>query len=274
MSADVDALVHAWSSSIRDIRTVGGELDEEQWLAPTACPGWNVADIVAHVVDVESALAGQPRPAHEPAWDALPHVQSDVSRWTEVGVDLRRGRPQEAVLAELDHVIELREGQLAQGPHELSAEVPGLFGAPMPLGRLLQMRVFDTWVHAQDIRDAVGMVDELDGPGAKVTAAQLMDALPRIWGKSVGAPVGSVLEVDVTGPGVVACVQVEVGTDGRANRARDRQPDVRISASWPALMHRMAGRIRPGDPSFADGLQISGDQALIERLLPALNIAP
>jgi len=76
-------------------------LDAEQWNLPTPCPGWSVADIVAHTVDLDSMAAGEPAPAHEPDWDSLPHVKGPSNQFTERGVDYRRGTPPAALLEQM-----------------------------------------------------------------------------------------------------------------------------------------------------------------------------
>jgi len=273
---DFDGLVDAWRASILDIQGVASRLQAQQWQLETPCPGWTIADVVAHVIDAESMIAGDSRPPHEPNWQALPHVTSDFSRMTEVGVDARRGRSPEELLAELDQSITRRVDQLANGPRDLDAEVSAFTAATLPLGRLLTMRTFDTWVHSQDIRDAIGQPGGLGSPGAQVTAALMLQALPRVWAKAVGAEIGSVLYVEVLGPEIMTTAIVEVMPDGRA-ALTESQPgaghpaDVTLRATWPTLMHLMAGRPLP---SQATEVEVSGNPGLADRLVPALNIAP
>ncbi|MFM8350991.1 MAG: maleylpyruvate isomerase family mycothiol-dependent enzyme [Actinomycetales bacterium] len=281
MSADTsefDRLVQAWHTSVGDIQQVAETLTEAQWHQPTACPGWCVADVVAHVIDAESMIAGEPRVEHVPDWGALPHVASDFGRMTEVGVDARRGTSPATLLAELDRVVGLRVAQLAEGPRDLDAEVTAFTASTLPLGRLLTMRTFDTWVHSQDIRDAVGQPGGLGSPGAAVSADLMVTALPRIWGKAAGAPVGAVLQVVITGPVIERRVAIEVMPDGRAALAweadLDRSsPTVLLRGSWPAVAHLMTGRTQYREAS-PEELQFTGDAELIARLGPVLNIAP
>ena len=278
--ADLDGLVDAWSTSIKDIQQVANSLQTRQWQLATGCPGWSVADVVAHIIDAESMIAGDPRTDHEPDWAALPHVTSDFARTTEAGVDARRGRSPEELLGELSEVIARREHQLDSGPRDLAAEVPAFTAATLPLGRLLTMRTFDTWVHSQDIRDAIGQEGGLGSPGAQVTASLMLAATPRIWAKVVGAPVGSVLRLDILGPGVTTSAIVEVMPDGRAQMTEPRPgaetaTDAWLRGSWPAVMHRMAGRPLPsGALGSSPGLELDGDPDLVDRLSSALNIAP
>lgn len=272
--ADFDGLVEAWIESMNDIHALGMTLDAKQWLAPTSCPGWTVADVIAHLIDIEAILAGDPRPEHVPNWSDLPHAQSEFGRYTEVGVDVRRASTQGQLLTEFEEILQRRRQQLASGSHDMNSEVSGFLGASIPLSRLLHMRVFDSWIHSQDIRDAIGQVGALDSPGARVTCQMMLDSLPRIWGKTVKAPAGSVLEFDVTGPGLEARTQVVIGADGRAAFTTDQVPDVQLTLTWRDAVRLMAGRIDTADVTGESPVRARGDQALIDRLVINLNIAP
>ena len=146
-------LIEAWDSGLRGMLGLCETLSDQQWAAPTPCPGWSVADIVAHTIDVEQTVGGYPRPEHALDLVGLPHARG-LGELTEIGVDYRRGRPREQVLDELRAVLPVRRGQLDATP--AGAEVVGPFLSTMPLERVLRMRIFDIWVHEQDIRTAIG----------------------------------------------------------------------------------------------------------------------
>ncbi len=40
-------------------------LDESGWRKPTALPGWDVKDVVAHLASLEAMFLGRDEPAHE-----------------------------------------------------------------------------------------------------------------------------------------------------------------------------------------------------------------
>ena len=160
-NADFDQVFGAWQSASTDFNDLVTPLSQQEWDTPTALPGWTVGDIVAHVGWLEGILIGKFDDAHEPDWDALPHVTSDFGRLTEIPVDLRRSRTREDVLIELAANVADRREALDAGPHDVAVETPGPFG-PAPLGRVLRMRTLDTWVHEQDIRDALGRPGHLD----------------------------------------------------------------------------------------------------------------
>ena len=265
-------LISAWHEVMLDARSNAD--DAAAWTLPTSCPGWSVGDLIAHLLDIDGLLAGDPRPDHEPDWDSLPHAVGPVSRMTEVGVDARRATPMAEVLAEFDSVLERRSAQLAAGPMDLAVMVMGPFGSERPLGRVLTMRTFDAWVHAQDIRAARGLPAQLDCAAARITADQLLSGLPLIWGKTVAAPPGTVLALHITGPVINSDIQVGVDDEQRGVMVQGADPDLTLTASWPDLLDLMTGRVAGDDPGLLAHITLDGDEGLSNRLLSALNVTP
>jgi uncharacterized protein (TIGR03083 family) len=264
--------IDAWHEVMLDARRNAD--DPAAWSLPTPCPGWSVGDLIAHLLDIDGFMVGDPRPDHEPDWDALPHAVGRISLMTEVGVDARRGVPMEEVLAEFDSVLERRSAQLAAGTDDLTALVLGPFGSERPLGRVLSMRTFDAWVHAQDIRAARGLPLQFDTAAARITADQLISGLPLIWGKTLEAPPGTVLSLSITGPAVVVDLQVGVDDAGRGVMVTGAVPDVSLTSTWPDLLDLMTGRVLPDDAGLLKRIELTGDAELANKLLGALNVTP
>ena len=206
-------------------------------------PGWTVADVVAHVTSIERSLLGRQDPPHEPDWASLPHARDGFGRITEVPVDLRRSRTREEVLAEFDETMADREVAL----RELRASDPGLVMSPlgtmMPLDEMIAMRVFDTWVHEQDIRVAVGDPGHLGTAPAHMAAGRMRRALGFVWAKKVDAPVGATLQVTVTGPGVEFSDTVIRTEDGKGRPSGPvDDPTVALTMSFPGFVALTCGR--------------------------------
>ena len=273
--ATFDELFAAWQAASADFIDLVTPLSQAEWDAPTALPGWSVGDIVAHVGWIEGMLIGEVDPPHEPDWSALPHAVTDFGKITEVPVDLRRSWTREAVLIELADRVARRTAELESGPRDATLEVMGPLG-PAPLGRVLRMRTLDTWVHEQDIRDALGRPGHLDTLGAQATASQLLPGLGKVWAKLAGALPGQVLDVRITGPGVEGGAIVAVGDDGRARMVGDDLLDqagaatVTLAMSWPAYLALSCGR---GEPQpWRDQVVISGDEELAGRVLDHFRV--
>lgn len=272
--ADVPTLIDAWVSANSDFVALLRELKHDDWAARTECPGWSVADIVAHVISIESVMVGDPLPDHSPDWSVLPHITNDFGRLTEVGVDVLRGRAPQELLAEFDDVIARRAAQLRSGPQQLGVEIAGPFG-PAPIDRVLRMRTFDTWVHEQDIRRAVGRPGNEGTAGAAVTAAQLLQAFPFLWGKKAAAPQESLLRVEIAGPGIEGSWRIVIGDDGRAVLTDSMDaPDVQLMTSWPDLVAVMCGRIEADEAETLAVIALAGFEDVARALVTSLAVTP
>lgn len=269
----VPELIDLWQSALETVAGLGDAATDEQWRLPTPCPGWSVGDVVAHLIDIEQLMAGSARPEHEPDWSALPHAQGDFGRMTEVGVDHRRPQQRRDVVAELRDTIAVRRAQLDAVPD--GAEVIGPFGNPTSMDRLLRIRIFDTWAHQQDIRTAMGIDGGWDTPEAAVSQEQIVRALPYVWARTVGAPEGATVRIEITDADLSRDVAVEAVAGGKGIDSEPRSDaTVWLTASWPDLMRLACGRVAADDPGLRTRLVLRGDAALGEALLPALSITP
>ena len=260
-AALIAQLDETWTS----IDLLGRGLAPEDWLTPTACPGWTVADQLAHIVGTESMLAGIPTPPGETA-DLPAHVHNDIGRANEHWVtELRRSSP--ADLLEQFHRI------TAQRLESLRALTGAQWDEPSwtPVGkadyrRFMQIRVFDSWVHEQDMRTAVGRPGHGDGPAAEQAIDEIERALGYIIGKRAGASDASSVTIELTGP-VIRSIHVVV--DGRAAVVA-ALPDtalVTIRLGSVTFVALACGRVDPAEVAIA----VEGDQELGQRI--AANLA-
>lgn len=260
----VDALEETW----RGIADVTRDLTDDQWKLPTGCPGWTVQDNVAHVVGVESALAGVPRPDHELP-DGLDHLRNDFARAIETDVDIRRGRRGEEVRVELQDVTARRLDQLRSMSDEAwEDEADGPFGKTT-YGRLMGIRVFDCVAHEQDIRRALGRPGGLDGAAGRMVARRVIGALPFVLpAKLAGA---ATIAFDVTGPHAARhVVRVEGERGSVVNDAAAADVDLELQLELANLVAFACGRA----DADAGRVQVRGDGALAEQVLAGLAMTP
>ena len=256
-----------WSAAVANFAQLLGTVTN--WGAASPCPGWTIADLISHTIDLEALLAAEPRPDHVPDWSALPHIDSDFGRMTEIGVDYRRGHTREELLDELDvaHTRALARVELL-GP---DATIPWLRGET-PIKQLLGMRTFDIWMHEQDARVAVGDIGNLDGPGAAQAMKYLSAGLPKVWGKGAAAPIGSVLHVSITEPGLSGEFWVRMNEDGKASLVEEQAHDVNVTMPWLAFVMLAGGRAT--ETNFAENVVVVGNQELGRKLIDAMAITP
>jgi uncharacterized protein (TIGR03083 family) len=259
----VPALVAEWSSIGRLLTS----LSPPQWAVPTALPGWSVQDNVSHLIGTESALAGQAPPAGDGDVRGLPHVRNDIGAVNEQWVQGLRQESPAAMIERFRAITATRRAAL-EGMSREEFDAPSWTPAgPGTYSRFMRIRVFDCWMHEQDIRDAVGLPGNDDGPCAQVALSEIADALGYIVGKRAAAPDGATVTIELTGP---AAVTWHVLVDGRARRVDARPGPATTTLRMSShLFSRLAGGRVPVAERLAD-ITITGDQELGTRVAHAL----
>jgi uncharacterized protein (TIGR03083 family) len=162
-------------------------LDNDQWAAPTRCEGWDVADIVAHLISVNifwtlsiaQGLAGKPTryledfdPAVTPS-QLVAHV---------------RGTPPHDLLDQLvasnNDLLNLVE-RLDDFGWAQSAECPV---GHLPIRLVLQHGLWDGWIHERDVALPLGLpitVEPDEVISSLVYASALSPAIALIRGDSL-----------------------------------------------------------------------------------------
>jgi uncharacterized protein (TIGR03083 family) len=256
----VAQLTETWESLDRLLSGLG----TGDWDLPTACPGWAVADQVAHLIGTESMLTGRSTPPLEDP--PGPHVRNDMGRVNEAWVQRFRGRPPEELLAAWRQVTAERRAQLeAMGDEDFAAESWTPVG-PGTYGRFMEIRVFDTWVHEQDIREAVGCPGHHRGPAVERSLDEMVGALGYVIGKRAGAPEGSSVTLDLDG---ATERTVNVMVDGRARVVEhlDAQATTRLRMPVLTFARLACGRVDPDRVLAGGSVIIEGDVDLGRRVV-------
>ena len=258
----VAALGEVWTS----LSDVLGELSEDEWQLPSPLPGWSVQDNVAHIVGTEAMLAGEPGPDVEIDREANAHVRNDIGAFNEQWVASLRALPPGEVLARFRELTRMRLDALDQmSDDEWNAESFTPAGKDT-YGRFMQIRVFDCWLHEQDIRDAVGRPGHESGVAVDVVLDEMATALGFIVGKKAGAVAGQSVTFALTdGGSVVRELHVEVGERAAVVPALSAPATVVLTMPVGVMTRRCAGRVGPDD--LLDQVVIDGDLALAAKIL-------
>jgi uncharacterized protein (TIGR03083 family) len=262
----------AWTHSIEAISELVQPLVEGEWNRATPCPNWSVRDIVSHVIGVECEQLGDPRPIHTLPRDLF-HVQTELERYMEMQVDVRRHHTAPEMTSELEYTVIRRARQLRNENRDPDTKVRAPLGAEMTLELALRMRAFDVWVHEQDLRWALNKPGNLDSPGAYVARDILLHTLPRVVAKDAGAPAGSAVVFDIHGPlEFLRTVRVDADGHGTIDGAPSLGPLVTLAMDWETFLRLACGRVRPH--AVADRIKSEGDQALAEAILREFAVTP
>jgi uncharacterized protein (TIGR03083 family) len=264
----LNGLFTVWDSI--DALLVG--LSETEWRAPTPLPGWCVQAVVSHIIGTESFLDGIPAPEPDIDVKALDHVRNDVGAMNECWVRHLGGQSGDSVLQRYRAVTEGRRKVLqAMSEEDWNAETLTPAG-PDSYGRFMRIRVFDCWMHEQDIRMAIGRPSsdaELEGSASRLSLDEVAATLGFVVGKLAKAPDGSRIQFDLTGP-LARSIRVDV--DGRAQVVQDfggldPTATVRVDA---LQFTRLAGG-RPMCPARAQDVELGGERDAAARIVERLN---
>jgi uncharacterized protein (TIGR03083 family) len=174
--------------------TIGAGLTQEQWGAPSGCPGWRVQDVVTHMANLFWLLAD---PAKLPDLGGLPTEQAQ-----EIAVQARRGMPGADALADYGHARQPGLEKLAELA-ALDLEIPlGDLGT-YPAALLPAAYSFDHYTHIRaDLFPPRGPLTGTQPPSDEGRLGPVLDwieaALPQ---QNPAAAAACTLELEVTGAG-------------------------------------------------------------------------
>jgi uncharacterized protein (TIGR03083 family) len=251
-----------------EIDTVLADLDDEQWQAQTPLPGWSVHDVTAHLIGAESMMQGVATPDADIDVSTLEHVRNDIGGMNERWVRKFRGCSPADMLDRFRSTTATRREQLTAMSEADWNQVTMTPAGADTYGRFMRVRDFDCWMHLHDIRDAVGQpAADPAGPAARLALDEMTASMGFVVGKLGGAPDGSRVSIELTGP---LARTVNVAVDGRAKVVDDfggQAPTVTIRLDG-LLFTRLAGGRATVDHS---AISYGGDQAVGKRIVEHLN---
>lgn len=238
-------------------------LTPEQWQAPSVCGGWQVADLVAHVVRngwsilafVQGALAGDPRPTFGPA---VAHIQEEIKAAGSHAAAERQQR-------ETDELAGIVAGL---DDRQLETVNEGHPSGPRTVGWACNQRLVEVAYHHWDLRRSLGQ----DGPLDEALASAMLPFLLDPRGSSImvrppaeGSP-PETFRLRSSGDG--ASWRISVSPGSRRVEAEASGPagvDIAAPAGWLALA--LYGRVGIAAPQF----QVSGPADAAARFAGAFG---
>jgi uncharacterized protein (TIGR03083 family) len=267
--ADVlDGLFAEWDAIVAVVEG----LSDAQWQAPTPLPGWSVRDVVAHVIGTESMLQGAGTPEADIDVSTLKHVRNDVGVMNERWVRKLRSVSTADLVDKLRTTITERRTALTDmcdGDWNAIAMTPA---GPDTYGRFMRVRIFDCWMHEHDIRDALGRpVSDADlaGQSSRLALDEMAASMGFVVGKLGGAPDGSRVSIELTGP---LRRIINVAVEGRGKVVDDfgqAEPTATIEMDG-LLFTRLAGGRTPL-AQHAGAIAYRGDESVGRRIVEHLN---
>jgi uncharacterized protein (TIGR03083 family) len=262
----IDALDQTWTSIDRTLRPRSPEAYE----ALTPCPGWTVRDVLSHLVGFELMLRGDPVPEYEGSWPD--YVRNPIGEINEAYVAAFREKSGAEVLdlfvdttgKSLERLRALRDDEWEKVGWSPEGE--------RPYHRFQETRVLDSWIHLQDIRDALLEPSDDHGPGEEIVLNRFEAALPYVLGKKVGAPDETLVQINLSGR---LGRSILLGVDGgraMALESSTKSPNVELTTPVALFWRRAAGRISADAFLNASATDVRGDKSLARAIAEGLTI--
>ncbi|MDH3680380.1 MAG: maleylpyruvate isomerase family mycothiol-dependent enzyme [Acidimicrobiia bacterium] len=261
-------IVELLRSQFKSLDFLGSSLTPKEWHTPASLPGWVVFDVYAHIIGTESMLEGYELPYTKVDVESLSHVHNEIGAFNETWIESLSHLAPAALLDRFRRVTASRLRTLeAMTQKEFEAETETPTG-PAPYWRFMQIRVFDCWMHEQDIREGLGRPGHESGPCARASVDEVVRALGYIIGKKAAAEDGSSVTIELTGP-VKRTIHVVV--HGRAKVVDElSEPATATIAMSSSLFMRLAGGRASNLSNRLGDIDFSGDLALAERVVKNL----
>jgi uncharacterized protein (TIGR03083 family) len=252
--------------ALLDLLQTFGDAD---WQRPTPCPGWSVLDLVCHLVGDDLGLLARNRDAHfgtTPPEDVVD--DEGFARWLDDLQDdwvraARRISPR--VAAGLlswsgPQVVEMLE---REDPAQVVASVSWAGSGTVPRWLDHARELSEQWIHRQQIRTALGLAADVEGPTAEAVLDALRWAYPYRLA-SIARNGGRTAAIEVTGTFERRWFLLE--TSGAWSLVDEPQTPVAArlivttDQAWRLLTNNMA-------PEEQSELDLTGDPAITDVLL-------
>ena len=157
--ADVSALIADLAAEGAELDQLVGRLDAAEWALPTPAPGWSIAHQIAHLAWTdEAALLAIQDPAA--FGEALQQALADPLNFVHNGAVERAGTPPVELLAAWRAGRTELVAALRQVPEGTKI---AWFGPPMSAASMATARLMETWAHALDVYEALGVSRPVSG---------------------------------------------------------------------------------------------------------------
>jgi uncharacterized protein (TIGR03083 family) len=181
------------------------ELDAAAWTHPTACPGWSVKDVAAHILGGDFRILSSerdsfvtPNPRAAEGWaEVVALVNANNLAWVEAWRDVS---PPLVTSLLAWSGPQLWEHFRGQDPDALGGPVSWAGDEPAPNWLRIAREFTERWVHQQHIRAALNVPGLDDESWVGPVLATFAHSLPRAL-RTASASDGTIAKLIATGAG-------------------------------------------------------------------------
>ena len=248
-----------------------GELTAGDWGRPTACPGWTVKDVTAHVLHDDLRRLASMRDGHRgprPAAGEPPAVFLDRvnQEWVAAARDLSTRQLRE-LLALTGEQVAAMWRTLDLDADGAAVSWAGLAMAPVWLDAARELSEY--WTHQQQVRDATGRPGLTDRELLAPVLDTFLRALPYTL-RDTGADPGTQVQVTVTGDAPMRWVATRRNDRWVLRRGDAGRPAATVELDGDTLWRLCTGNITPDDARGR--ARARGERRLAEQVLRIVSV--
>ncbi|MCH7712836.1 MAG: maleylpyruvate isomerase family mycothiol-dependent enzyme [Chloroflexi bacterium] len=243
-------------------------LAPEDWSWPSACEGWLVSDVVAHLAQIGENFAVRMGrglkgdPSEPPGNVAAGSVSEDEFR--DLLADSAISRRKRMGVSLLPSLIqsnqELDEAIIGLKPHDWDVPCYHPMG-PEPVRTLVTMRIAETAMHSWDIRSSFDPQAAISPECLPAMVITIPRAVRRAFRPNPNLSQPVRYRFEVTGP-VTAQVDIVLSAAGaRVELDTSEKPDVTFRCGAETYVMVMFGRMKMGDAIARGLLEVEGHQS-------------
>jgi len=255
------------SDERQDLLSLLGGLSPEEWAMPSAAPGWNVKDLVLHLLDDDLGWLSRGRDGDRSGLVPMDDHESFVAalaaknqRW----IDGAQGLSARVITELLEWSGDQMDAFYASMDLLGEGHVSWASDGPVPIWFDIAQDLTERWVHQMQTREAVDRVEGYAQRYLPVVLRTFVWALPHQY--RVHAQAGTAVQVDLAAGGAWLLV-----SDGSGRWSLDEgtvvTPDVRAEFTSDAAWRWLTGAALP-----SDGLHLEGPSELCQPLLGVRGI--
>jgi len=195
-------VVHLFPPLLDALLGLLSALSDDDWRRPTACAGWAVKDVVAHMLSGDLGNLSRQRDgwpsgiAPRDAADLVVQINTHNERWVQAARFVSPRTLRELLALTGSRVCDYFA---SLDPHAVGDVVSWAGPEPAPVWLDLAREYTERWHHQQHIRDAVGRPGLREPRFFAPVLATFVRALPMTY-RDVTAEVGTVVGLTITGP--------------------------------------------------------------------------
>jgi uncharacterized protein (TIGR03083 family) len=263
-------IIFALGETWQEVRALLVDAAPSDFELPTACEGWNVRDVLSHLIGFELMMQGHALP--DAPLTMPPYVRNSIGEINQRFVEANRDVAPAALLEQFAQVAEASLSRLRLLDEEQWNAVGWSPEGDVAYHRFQETRLLDSWIHLHDIRDALGCTSDVNGVAAEVVVNRFEGALAYVVGKRAQATESSTVRINLVG--VLARTVSLAVLNGRASAVDylEEPPTVEMTLPVALFWRRMAGRLSSEKFLAASDILIAGDRDLAQKIVERMNI--